>query len=239
MFGGTVRGRTTSLRLPAETDLEAHKRWAGDMRVRRAGPIGRWHEPAATATWKERWTEEAKDKSSVLWSIAASDATVGFIRIRFEGAPHAETIGLNQFVIDPDQERKGYGWDAALTLHRWIVGNGGVSLRAPTLDDAKQFPRWMQVPEATRFWGDRVGDFRDEAAAERHKRNSEDQNSVTWSIAYEDETVGFTGLFDIDWAARDCESGIFIGRSDLYGRGIASEAVRLRTDFAWRELRLQ
>src|SRR5437016_3393959 len=34
------------------------------------------------------------------------------------------------------------------------------------------------------------------------------------------------------------ESGIFIGRHDLDGRGIASEAIRLRTDFAWRELRL-
>jgi len=90
------------------------------MRVRRAGPIGRWHEPAATATWKERWTEEAKEKSSVLWSIAAGDETIGYVRIRFEGAPHAETIGLNQFVIDPDHERKGYGWDAALALHRWI-----------------------------------------------------------------------------------------------------------------------
>jgi RimJ/RimL family protein N-acetyltransferase len=120
MFGGTVRGKLTTLRLPVDADLDLHKRWAADVRVRRAGPIGRWHEPAATATWKERWTEEAKDKSSVLWSIAAGDATVGFIRIRFEGAPHAETIGLNQFVIDPDHARKGYGWDAALNLHRWI-----------------------------------------------------------------------------------------------------------------------
>jgi len=120
MFGGTVRGKLTTLRLPVDADVDLHKRWSADMRVRRAGPIGRWHEPAATATWKERWTEEAKDKSSVLWSIAAGDATVGYIRIRFEGAPHAETIGLSQFVIDPDHERKGYGWDAALTLHRWI-----------------------------------------------------------------------------------------------------------------------
>jgi RimJ/RimL family protein N-acetyltransferase len=120
MFGGTVRGKLTTLRLPADADLELHKRWSADLRVRRAGPIGRWHEPAATATWKDRWTEEAKDRSSVLWSIAAGDATVGYIRIRFEGAPHAETIGFNQFVIDPDHERKGFGWDAALTLHRWI-----------------------------------------------------------------------------------------------------------------------
>ena len=37
-----------------------------------------------------------------------------------------------------------------------------------------------------------------------------------------------TGVFDIDWVSRDGETGIFIGRHDLYGRGIASEAVRLR-----------
>ena len=130
MFGGTVRGTITTLRLPAEADIDLHKRWSADMRVRRAGPIGRWHEPATTATWKERWTEEAKDKTSVLWSIAAGDATVGFIRVRFEGAPHAETIGLNQFVIDPDHERKGYGWDAALTLHRWIFDIANMRMAA-------------------------------------------------------------------------------------------------------------
>ncbi|HEV2011492.1 MAG TPA: GNAT family protein [Candidatus Limnocylindria bacterium] len=125
MFGGTVRGKKTTLRVPSDADLDAHKRWAADMRVRRAGPVGRWHEPAATATWKERWTEQAKDKSSVLWSIRASgagqagDELVGYARIRFDGAPHADSIGIDQFVIDPAHERKGYGWDAALTLHRW------------------------------------------------------------------------------------------------------------------------
>ena len=38
---------------------------------------------------------------------------------------------------------------------------------------------------------------------------------------------------------RDAESGIFIGRHDLYGKGIASEAIRLRTAYAWSELRLR
>lgn len=119
MFGGTVRGKKTTLRVPADADLEAHKRWAADMRIRRAGPVGRWHEPAATATWTERWAEQAKDKASVLWSIAAADQLVGYARIHFDGAPHADSIAIDQFVIDPEHERKGYGWDAALTLHRW------------------------------------------------------------------------------------------------------------------------
>jgi ribosomal-protein-alanine N-acetyltransferase len=119
-----------------------------------------------------------------------------------------------------------------------IDGNGGVSLRPPTLDDHTRYQRWFLEPETSRFWGGRLADFREEAVLERHKRDGDDEASVTWAIAYEGETVGFTGIFDIDWVARDGESGIFIGRSDLYGRGIASEAVRLRTDFAWRELRL-
>jgi RimJ/RimL family protein N-acetyltransferase len=119
-----------------------------------------------------------------------------------------------------------------------LEGANGIVLRPPTLDDAKQFARWFMEPEATRFWGGRIGDFRDEEIEERHKRNADDPNGMNWAIAYNGETVGFTGLFDIDWVARDCESGIFIGRGDLYGRGIASEAVRLRTAFAWSEMRL-
>ncbi len=119
-----------------------------------------------------------------------------------------------------------------------LEGANGISLRVPTLGDAKQLVAWMREPEPTRFWGGRIGDFRDEEIEERHKRNADDPNSVNWTIAYGDETVGMTGLFDIDWIARDCESGIFIGRHDLYGRGIASEAIRLRTDFAWREMGL-
>ena len=127
-----MRGTKTTLRVPAEPDLEAHKRWAADLRVRRAGPIGRWHEPAATATWKERWTEQAKDKTSVLWSIQAGDALVGYARIHFDGAPRADTIAINQFVIDPEQQRKGYGFDAALALHRWAFDF--VNLRLAAVD---------------------------------------------------------------------------------------------------------
>ena len=119
-----------------------------------------------------------------------------------------------------------------------LVGANGVELRPPTLADHRQFPRWMMEPEATRFWGSRTMDLRDETAEERHKKDGTDDRSVTWAIAYAGETVGFTGVFDIDWTTRDAESGIFIGRHDLYGRGIATEAVRLRTAFAWSELRL-
>ena len=119
-----------------------------------------------------------------------------------------------------------------------IVGSKDVELRPPTLDDHKRFGRWMLEPETSRFWGGRFADLRDETAEERHKKDGNSETGVLWTIAYRGEPVGFTGLFDIDWIARDAESGIFIGRADLYGRGIASEAVGLRTAFAWSALRL-
>lgn len=125
-----------------------------------------------------------------------------------------------------------------------IEGRNGVSLRPQTLEDQRLFARWSALPETTRFWAPRQGNWSEERLEERFKRMAADRNSVSWTIAYRAadaaaaEAVGFAGIFDIDWVSRDGESGIFIGRHDLYGRGIASEAVRLRTEFAWRDLRL-
>ena len=117
-----------------------------------------------------------------------------------------------------------------------IDGDNGIELRPPTLEDYKLFAEWQMQPEVTRFWGPSFTTETVATAEERLKRHLESQGSVSWSIAYQGETVGFTGIFDINWASRDGETGIFIGRHDLYGKGIASEAVRLRMAFVWNEM---
>ena len=119
-----------------------------------------------------------------------------------------------------------------------LEGRNAVVLVPPTLEGAKRMGPWMLQPELGRFWGPRFGDYSDESVEKRFKENAQSQTSILWHIEYQGEVVGFTGIFDINWIDRDGESGIFIGRHDLYGRGIASEAVRLRTRFAWREMRL-
>ena len=119
-----------------------------------------------------------------------------------------------------------------------IVGENGIELRPPVLEDYKLFAVWQMEPEVTRFWGPRFTTETIATAEERFKKHLESNNSVTWSIAYQGETVGFTGVFDINWASRDGETGIFIGRHDLYGKGIASEAIRLRMAFIWNEMNL-
>jgi RimJ/RimL family protein N-acetyltransferase len=120
-----------------------------------------------------------------------------------------------------------------------IVGENGVELRPPVVEDYERSAAWQMLPETTRFWGPRFSTRGAGWPAERLRKDGESGNSVSWSIAYNGEYVGFTGVFDIDWVSRDGETGIFIGRHDLYGRGIGSEAVRLRMAYVWNELGLR
>jgi len=117
-LGGTIKGKTTTLRTPTEDDLGAYGRWMADTRLRAL--TRPWHEPAMPATWKERLTEQTKDKGSALWSIDADGTLVGMVRVGFGWEPHRDSAHIDQFVVDPEHWRKGYGADAALALHRYL-----------------------------------------------------------------------------------------------------------------------
>ena len=104
-----------------------------------------------------------------------------------------------------------------------LVGRNGVSLVPPTLEHFKLRTSWVVAPEVGRFWGPRFGELTDERQEKRLKDTAESGTEIEWTIAYQGEPVGFTGIFGIDWVRRAGESGIIIGRHDLYGRGIASD----------------
>jgi RimJ/RimL family protein N-acetyltransferase len=117
-LGGIVRGKRTTLRTPIEEDLPAYNRWMADMRVRRVSDV--WHQPAMPATWKDRLKEQAKEQRVVLWSIETDGRLIGLARARLGGVESPPGADLQHFVIDPEEWRKGYGWDAALALHRYF-----------------------------------------------------------------------------------------------------------------------
>jgi RimJ/RimL family protein N-acetyltransferase len=117
-LGGVIRGKRTTLRTPTEDDLAAYSRWMADMRVRRLSGV--WHEPAMPVTWKERFKEQAKEQRAVLWSIETDGRLIGFARARIGGLESPPSAQIQHFIIDPEEWRKGYGWDAALALHRYF-----------------------------------------------------------------------------------------------------------------------
>jgi len=95
----------------------------------------------------------------------------------------------------------------ALMLGPKLVGRSGVALVPMTLEYFKLHGPWMLQPEVGRFWGPRFGEVTDESAEKRYTEFVDSETSVNWTIAYLDEPVGFTGIFDIDWVRRDGESG--------------------------------
>ena len=114
----------------------------------------------------------------------------------------------------------------------------GVALAPTTVEDLKRYRDWATQPEVTYFWGPREGDWTDEQAEERFKRNAKDAASIHWTIELDGRAIGTTGIFHIDWIRRQGESYILVGEHGLHRRGIGSEAIRLRTRFAFRELNL-
>ena len=124
-----------------------------------------------------------------------------------------------------------------------VIEGDRVRLEPPRLEQAPAFQRWLADMEVTRYLLHRhpltlrqEESFLEEAAA--------DPDRVLWAIAVKDgeeagTVIGATVLEKIDWRNRDAESGIMIGDKREWRRGRASEAMRLRTEYAFRELGLR
>lgn len=118
MLGGIVRGKTTTLRTPTEADLFLVNAWMADMRVRRGGH--KWDEPAALDTWKDRYKEIAKAERQVLWTIEAEGRAAGLAAVDVWPDPLGG-VDIRVFLLDAGVWRRGFGWDAALALHRYLL----------------------------------------------------------------------------------------------------------------------
>jgi len=64
-------------------------------------------------------------------------------------------------------------------------------------------------------------------------------NAIRWVNDPEvNRHIGFTGLHAIDWRNRRANSGLVIGDKEAWGRGYATDAMRVRTKFAFETLNL-
>jgi [ribosomal protein S5]-alanine N-acetyltransferase len=98
--------------------------------------------------------------------------------------------------------------------------------------------RWFADPEITAYIEDDTPRSLKQQE-ERFERVAHSETDVVWAILAEDRHVGGTGLFQIHWQSRHAKSGILIGEKDCWGRGYATEAMRLRTAFAFEQLGLE
>jgi ribosomal-protein-alanine N-acetyltransferase len=111
-------------------------------------------------------------------------------------------------------------------------------LRPPRQDDAAAMIAWFEDMEVTARVGRRFP-LSLEEEQEWLRQTATDANSVYWVIEYEERPIGGTSIVGIDWANGHGTTGTIIGDKTAWGKGIGGEVMRLRADFAFRELPLR
>ena len=112
-----------------------------------------------------------------------------------------------------------------------------VVLRPPRDGDAARFVEWFADIEVTRYLAERFP-FSIRQEEEFFKRVSESTNDVWWAIEAEDRTIGATGIHRIDWINAHAITGTVIGDKSCWRKGYGSEAMTIRTEYAFAELNL-
>jgi RimJ/RimL family protein N-acetyltransferase len=112
-----------------------------------------------------------------------------------------------------------------------------VTLRPARENDAEHFVRWFADMEVTRFLARRMA-ISIQQEQEFLKKIGESKDDVWWVIEVADQPIGATGIHSINWLDANGTTGIVIGEKGSWGKGYATEAMRLRTRYAFRELNL-
>jgi ribosomal-protein-alanine N-acetyltransferase len=116
-----------------------------------------------------------------------------------------------------------------------------VYLREVRLSDADdRYYRWMNDPEVTSFLESRFYPISVESLRQYVTDRQTDRDSVFLAIIAKENDlhIGNVKLGPIDWIHRRAEIGILVGEKSLWGRGYATEAIRLVVDYAFRALDL-
>lgn len=98
---------------------------------------------------------------------------------------------------------------------------------------------WMNDPETTASLKLNLGVSRWQEERFFDHVDGDRPKSFHWAILDQTERhVGFIGLTGVDWLNRNASGGLVLGERSAWGRGLASDAVRVRSRFAFDTLGL-
>ncbi len=119
-----------------------------------------------------------------------------------------------------------------------ILRGTTVTLAPLKPEHLEHYLEWFADPEVTRFLTlDLVVTMKQEE--EWFERVSNSHNEVAWGVFVEGEHIGGTGITQINWRSRHAVTGLIIGDKQWWGRGVASEAMAIRTRYAFEELGME
>lgn len=119
-----------------------------------------------------------------------------------------------------------------------VIEGERVRLVPHTPEMAEVFVRWFADREVTRW----MGRICPPSLAEEQEwlaGQGKRENDIVWTIQVEEQPIGAVGIHAINWQHRRAATGTMIGEKSQWGKGYGSEAVRLRTQFAFEQLGLE
>lgn len=119
-----------------------------------------------------------------------------------------------------------------------IITGDRLSLAPAQPDDLPLFCAWFADREVTRYLLTRFPPS-PQQEEDWYKRIASSEHDVHWVMKLGGQTIGITGIHAIDWINRHATSGTLIGDRGNWGKGYATEAVRLRTAYAFNDLGLE
>lgn len=130
--------------------------------------------------------------------------------------------------------------DARAKEDHIIVGKK-VSLRTLTLADCNaRYLGWLNDPEVNKYLESRFQQQSTETLRSYVRSMEQSANDYLFAIEENEshQHIGNIKLGGINWHHRYCDVGYFIGQKGLWGKGLATEAIRLATEFAFKTLGL-
>lgn len=122
-----------------------------------------------------------------------------------------------------------------------FVTGARIYLREVRISDVtEQYYNWLNDPEInqyleTKFTPRSLGNI-----AEFVKRMDGNENEPFFAICLQedDRHIGNIKIGPVNWHHRTADISLFVGDKSLWGKGIATEAIKLVTDFGFRTLNL-
>lgn len=125
--------------------------------------------------------------------------------------------------------------------YRHFIEGIKIYLRGISIDDVNEnYYRWMNDEEITAFTESRFMPYSIEKIKDYVTKIDEHSNTVFLAIIDKatNKHIGNIKLGNINWIHRSADIGIIIGEKDFWGKGYASEAIELITNYAFNKLNL-
>jgi RimJ/RimL family protein N-acetyltransferase len=119
-----------------------------------------------------------------------------------------------------------------------VIEGSTFRLRPPRTEDAEAMVGWFEDMEVTARLSTRLPPSL-EQERDWLREIATAPNRIFWVIEQDGRAIGTTALMDIDWQRQRAITGTLIGDKAAWGKGIASELMRLRADYAFTELPLR